>query len=78
MEDRKTVRTARDEITVGTENRRSDEWKGKGSVAGARKKPDLVWLRCDTGDEWRIVVDVKVTPTDKMNEAFMEKDEKYG
>ena len=32
-EDRKTVRTARDEITVGTEHLRSDEWKNKGQVA---------------------------------------------
>ena len=30
LEDRKTVRTAKDEITVGTEHPRSDELKGKG------------------------------------------------
>ena len=29
-EDRKAVRTPRDEITVGTEHQRLDEWKGKG------------------------------------------------
>ena len=46
-EERKTVRTANDEITVETEHPQSDEWKGKGRVAGARLKPDLVWLRCD-------------------------------
>ena len=41
-------------------------------------KPDLVWLRHDTGNEWRkVVVDVKIISTDKMNEAFKEKDEKY-
>ena len=34
-EDRKTVRTAHDEITVGTEHWRSDDWKGKGRVSGA-------------------------------------------
>ena len=28
-DDRKTVRTAQDEITVGTEHKRSDEWKRK-------------------------------------------------
>ena len=28
-EDRKTVRTANDEITIGTEHARSDEWKGR-------------------------------------------------
>ena len=44
-EDRKTVRTPRDEITVGTEHLRSEDWKSKGRVTGARLKPDLVWLR---------------------------------
>ena len=54
-EDRKTVRTPRDEITVGTENVRSDEWKNKGRVAGARLKPDLgvapkgLWKRLAEG-----------------------------
>ena len=77
-EDRKTVRTARDEITVGTEHQRSDEWKGRGRVVGARLKPDLVWLRRDRGGQWRkVVVDVKITSSDKMSEAFKEKDEKY-
>ena len=77
-EDRKTVRTARDEITVGTEHWRSDEWKEKGRVQGAKLKPDLVWLRCDSGGRWRkVVVDVKVTSSDKLNEAFKEKDDKY-
>ena len=28
-EDRKQVRTARDEVSTGTEHWRSDEWKGK-------------------------------------------------
>ena len=47
-------------------------------MAGAKLKPDLVWLRRDNGGEWRkVVVDVKVTSTDKMDEAFMEKDTKY-
>ena len=50
----------------------------KWRVAGAKLKPDLVWLRRDNGGEWRkVVVDVKVTSTDKMSEAFKEKDEKY-
>ena len=31
-EDRKMVKTGRDEITVGTEHPRSDEWKEKGRV----------------------------------------------
>ena len=75
-EDRKTVRMAKDEITVGTEHWRSDEWKDKGRVAGAKLKPDLVWLRRDSGDIWRkVVVDVKVTSTEKLNEFFNEKDE---
>ena len=39
---------------------------------------DLVWLRRDSGGEWRkVVVDVKVTSSDRMSEAFEEKDEKY-
>ena len=29
-EERKTVKTAKDEITVGTEHLRSDEWRDKG------------------------------------------------
>ena len=37
-----------------------------------------MWLRRDQGGQWRkVVVDVKVTSTDKLNEAFKEKDEKY-
>ena len=77
-EDRRMVRTPSDEITIGTEHWRSDEWRKKGRVAGAKLKPDLVWLRRDTGGQWRkVVVDVKVTSTEKMNEAFREKDEKY-
>ena len=42
-------------------------------------KPDLVWLlRCDSGGEWMmVVVDVKITSTDNMNDAFQEKDDKY-
>ena len=77
-EDRKMVKTQKDEITIGTEHWVSDEWKVKGRVAGAKLKPDLVWLRRDSGDQWRkVVVDVKVTSTDKINEAFKEKDEKY-
>lgn len=77
-DERKMVRTARDEITVGTEHRVTDEWKQKGRVTGAKLKPDFVWLRRDSGDEWRkVVVDVQVTSTDRMNQAFKEKDEKY-
>ena len=40
-EERKAVRTTKDEITVGTEHARSDEWREKGRVRGARLKPDL-------------------------------------
>ena len=74
-EERNTVRTARDEITVGTEHPQSDEWKGKGRVAGARLKPDLVWLRRDSVVEWRkvVVVVVKVASTEDLNKAFKEK-----
>ena len=76
-EDRKMVRTDTDEITIGTEHWRSDEWREKGRIAGAKLKPDLVWLRRDSDDQWKkVVVDVKVTSTDKMNEAFKEKDDK--
>ena len=65
-EDRKMVRTPKDEITIGTEHWRSDEWKTRGRVAGAKLKPDLVWLRRDSGGDWRkVVVDVKVTSTEK-------------
>ena len=77
-DDRKMVRTAKDEITVRTEHWRSDEWKEKGRVTGAKLKPDLVWLQREAGGQWKkVVVDVKVTSTDKMNEAFREKDNKY-
>ena len=77
-EDRKMVRTPTDEITIGTEHWRSDEWKEKGRVQGAKLKPDLVWLRCDSGGRWRkVVVDVKVTSTDDMAKAFKEKDDTY-
>ena len=77
-DDRKTVRTAHDEITVGTEQCRSDEWSGRVRIRGSRFKPDLVWLRCDSGGELgKVVVNVKVTSSDKMNEAFKEKDDKY-
>ena len=69
------MRSARDEITVGTEYWRSAEWKEKGRVSGAKLKPDLVWLRCDSDDEWEnVVVVVKVSSTNKMNEAFKEKE----
>ena len=78
LEDRKTVRTACDESTIGTEHWRSDEWKEKGRVAGAKLKPDLVWLRRVSGGESKkVVVDVKVTSTAKLNEEFKEKDDKY-
>ena len=41
-------------------------------------KPDLVWLRLDSTVQWKkVVVDVKITSTDKLNEAFKEKDDKY-
>ena len=77
-EDRKTVQTAKDEITVGTEQWRSEEWSNKGRVAGAKLMPDLAWLHPVSTGKWKkVVVDVKVTSTDKMNEAFREKDEKY-
>ena len=71
------MRSARDEITVGTEHPRSDEWEGKGRVTGAKLKPDLVWLRRDAGGLWtKVVVDVKITSTDDMNKAFKENDQK--
>ena len=77
-EDRKIVKTARDEITIGTEHWRSDEWKANGRVPGAKLKPDLVWLRRDAGGQWRkAVVDVRVTSTEDLNKAFKEKDDKY-
>ena len=77
-DERKTVRTDRGEITVGTEHWRSDEWRNKGRVTGAKLRPDLVWLRRDPEGIWRkVVVDVKVTSTEKMNESFNEKDDKY-
>ena len=41
----------------------------------AKPKPDLVWLWSDSGGDWRkVVVDVKVASTDRLNDAFMEKD----
>ena len=72
------VRTKTDEITVGTEHWRSDEWKDGGRVAGAKLKPDLVWLSKDSEGVWRkVVVDVQITSTDKMNDSFKNKDDKY-
>ena len=50
-EDCKMVRTPTDEITIGTEHWRSEEWKEKGRVAGAKLKPDFVWLRRDAGGQ---------------------------
>ena len=51
--------------------------EGERPGSGAKLRPDLVWLRRDSGDQWRkVVVDVKVTSTDKMNEAFKENDDK--
>ena len=77
-EDRKRVRTVRDEIIVGTEPWKSDEWNGRGRVRGARLKPDFVRLRCDFGGYWRkVVVDATFISTDKMNEAFKGKNNKY-
>ena len=77
-EERKMVRTLTDEITIGTEHWRSDEWKEKGRVSGAKLKPDLVWLRRENGGQWKKdVVGVKVTSTDKMNDEFKKKDDKY-
>ena len=74
----KTVMSARDEIAIGTEHWRSDEWNEKGMISGAKLKSDLVWLRKDSGDQWRkVVVDVKITSTEDMNKAFKEKDDRY-
>ena len=74
----KTIRTSNDEIAVGTEHQRSEEWKEKDRVIGARLKPDLVWLRRDQGCQWRkVMVDVKVASTDKLNVAFKAKDDKH-
>ena len=70
-EERKTVRTAHDEITVGIDHLRSRNWNEKGRVRGARLRPDLVLLRLYSGGDWRkVVVDVKNTPTAYLNEAF--------
>ena len=77
-EDRKMVRTPKDEITIGTEHWRSDEWRERGRVAGAKLKPDLVWIRRDAGDQLqKAVIDVKITSTEDMNKAFKEKEDKY-
>ena len=52
--------------------------KRTGRVAGAKLRPNLVWLRKDSGGEWRkVVVDAKVTSTDKMSKSFKENDDKY-
>ena len=60
------MRSENDEATVGTEHWRSDEWKAKGGVTGSQLKPDLIWLRRDSGGDWRkVVVGVKVISTDK-------------
>ena len=69
-DDRKTVSTTSDDITFGTEHWRSEAWKEKGRVVGAKLKPGIVWLRYESGEQWKKVVDVKVTSTDKLNETF--------
>ena len=52
--------------------------EAQGLCGGAKLKRDFVWIGCDSEGHWRkVVVDVKITSTDKMNEAFKEKDEKY-
>ena len=62
----------------GPNTGRSDEWKEKGRVSGAKLKPDLVWLRREKGDQWeKVVVDVKVTSSDQMNDEFKKNDDKY-
>ena len=48
-EDRKTMKIARDEITIGTEHAKSEEWNDKGRIYGARLRPDLVGLRRYSG-----------------------------
>ena len=71
------VRTRTDENAMepGTCGPRSGKKEARSLVP--MLKPDLVWLRCDSGDHWRkVVVVVKVTSTVKMNKAFMEKDDK--
>ena len=53
---------------------RGVEWQSLGS----KLKPDLVWLRRDSDGQWtKAVVDVKITSTDKLNDAYKEKDDKY-
>ena len=77
-EDKTIARTSNDETIGGTKHLRYDEWQEEGRVAGAKLKPELVWLMRDSGGQRRKVgVDVKVTSTDKMNEAFRGKDDKY-
>ena len=77
-EDLMTVRTDKDEITVGTEHQLSEEWNEQCQVTGVKMRPDLVWVRRDFGRPVeKGLVDVKVTSTDNINNAFKEKDDKY-
>ena len=46
LDDRKMVITTMDKITVWMEYLRSDEWKGKGRVSGAKLKQDFMRLNC--------------------------------
>ena len=73
-EDRKTVRTPRDEITVGTEHWRSDEWKEKGRVPRAKLKPDLVWLRRDAEGQWKKVEKAVMVPLIISHDGAVHKD----
>ena len=71
------ARSVNDEITIGTEHWVLEEWKEKGRVPGAKLKPDLVWLRRDSGGDWRkVVVDVKVTSTDRRHEQGVQREER--
>ena len=52
--------------------------EGERKSPRSKLKPDLVWLRRDSGGDWKkVVIDVKITSTDKMYESFKEKDDKY-
>ena len=77
-EDRKIVRTAKDEISVGTEHWRSEEMKDNWLISGIKQRQDLfdIVLTLDAMEEG--FFDVIDTSAKEMRNVFSENDENKG
>ena len=71
-DEKKIVKRAKDEITVGTEHWRSDDTRELGRVSGAKLKPDLMRLRRDTGDRRMKVVSKYTTPISNFQTGLLQ------